>query len=144
MEGVCCSTLFLLLHHLSFLQSELVDQVSRGAPDRPGACCLSFVSLPIKIGFTVTLTPPLLLLPLLPPPSFLPHFYSPWLLPTPIKHYKHKNPQALKSRPGEELGVEQGGGDGGQQHPPLYTPQSLRLEEERWRGGYIVSDGLAD
>lgn len=79
-----------------------------------------------------------------PPPSTLPHFYSPWLLPTPIKHYKHKNPQALKSRPGEE-GWKGGGGTSGR-NILLFTPlnHSVRRRRERWRGGYIVSDGLAD
>lgn len=99
--------------------------------------CLSFALLSIKIGFAINLHSSSFTS----PPSFPPHFNSPWLLPTPIKHYNHKNPQALKSCPG---GVGWGGvgrglrgwgwGKGGvhrQKHPPLYTPQSLRPRNER-------------
>lgn len=82
---------------------------------------------------------------ILPPPHTHTHFNSPWLLPTPIKHYNHKNPQALKSCPGG-CGWGGLGEESTDRNILLFTPlnHSVRRTRERWRGGYIVSDGPAD
>ena len=72
-----------------------------------------------------------------------PHFYGPWLLPTPIKHYKHKNPQALKSRPGEEEEEEEeergeyGGEETVGRNILLFTPLNHSIQRRREMEGRI-------
>lgn len=113
----------------------LIDQVIRALQGGwAGAACLVCIALNKDWIYSKSLL--ILLHFILPsPPSFLPHVNSPWLLPTPIKSYKHKNPQALKSCPGEVGWL--GGGVTGQKHPPLYNPQSLHPENERKMEGRV-------
>ena len=84
----------------------LIDQVSR-ALQGVAQLTLFVVCVALNKDWIYSNSALILLHLLSPSLSFLPHFNSPWLLPTPIKHYKHKNPQALKSCPGEEKEEEE-------------------------------------
>lgn len=76
LHTLLCSVSSVLAFLPSFPQSALIDQVNRALQ---GGRCLSFVSLSIKIGFTVTLHPSSPPFP--PPPPRLPLFHPSSLPP---------------------------------------------------------------